>query len=126
MVECAAENQPFQRSNVLTIRPAMEYSYTAMADRPHNPDPRRFRRSLAGQALVRRRPPPRVVRGATPPPKVAGKLLTRLLLGLALVSALLIVAGARGVYVAYAHLGTSRGDGREELPNLAGVQSPRL
>src|SRR6266498_5308894 len=104
MVECAAENQPFQRSNVLTIRPAMEYSYTAMADRPHNPDPRRFRRSLAGQPLVRRRPPPRVIRGAAPPPKVAGKLLTRLLLGLGVLVGLLVLVGAGSAYAAYAQL----------------------
>ncbi len=104
----------------------MEYSYTAMADRPHNPDPRRFRRSLAGQPLVRRRPPPRVIRGATPPPKVAGKLLTRLLLGLALVIALLIVAGAGSVYVAYAQLANSLQGRLDALQKHEGFQTTRI
>ncbi|HEU5099015.1 MAG TPA: transglycosylase domain-containing protein [Roseiflexaceae bacterium] len=71
---------------------------------PHN---RRFRRSLAGRTLPRRRPPPAVFRGVAAPPNRVGRLLTRALLALALLGTLLVLGGLGAAYTAYAQLADS-------------------
>ena len=97
-----------------------------MADYPSDRDPRRFRRSLAGQPIARRRPPPGVIRGAPPPPKVAGKLITRLLLVLAVLSALLVLAGAGSAYAAYAQLANSLQGRLDAIQKHEGFQTTRI
>lgn len=97
-----------------------------MADQPYNRDPRRFRQSLAGRAVPRRRPPPLVIRGAPPAPKRAGKLLGRLVLAMAVLTVLLLLAGAGSAYAAYAQLANSLEGRLDTLQHQQGFQTSRI
>src|SRR3954471_2667149 len=74
---------------------------------PHDSNNRRFRRSLSGQRLPRRRPPPAVIRGAEPPPSRVGRFVVRALLLVTLLATLLLLGGLGAAYTAYAQLADS-------------------
>jgi membrane peptidoglycan carboxypeptidase len=74
----------------------------------HDSNNRRFRRSLSGRQLPRRRPPPTVIRGAAPPaPSRVGRLITQALLVVGLLVGLLLLVGLGSAYTAYAQLADS-------------------
>src|SRR5215213_2346768 len=70
---------------------------------------RRFRRSLSGRQLPRRRPPPGVIRGAgPPPPNRVGRFIARALLLLALLATLLPLSGRLDTLTKHDNFQTTR------------------
>jgi membrane peptidoglycan carboxypeptidase len=98
-----------------------------MSQPPYDSNNRRFRRSPAGKPLSRRRPPPTVIRGAAPPPRShLPKWISRLLLGFALLLALLLLAGAGAAYTAYAQLADSLKGRLDALSKHDSFQTTRI
>ena len=67
-----------------------------------------------------------MIRGAAPPPKRGGKLVARLLLGLALLFVLLLLAGAGSAYAAYSQLASSLQGRLDTLQKHNSFQTSRI
>jgi peptidoglycan glycosyltransferase len=88
---------------------------------------RRFRRSLSGRQLPRRRPPPGVIRGAgPPPPNRIGRFVARALLLVALLATLLLLSGVGAAYTAYAQLADSLSGRLDTLTKHDTFQTTRI
>jgi penicillin-binding protein 1C len=93
----------------------------------YDPRDRRFRRSLAGRPLPRRRPTPAILRGiATTKTGQAPKLVARLLLALVLLGAVMAMGSAGSAYGAYAQLANSLKPRLDQIAKHDSFQTTRI